>query len=86
MMKPEEIQPEVTANWAREQAETVMSEKAKTNLNDVLSAISKASTENKRVLHIVGVHHLAVKELERRGFKVEFIHDQRECDYYSIVW
>ena len=87
MMKPEEIQPEVTADWAREQAETLMSEKAKTDLNEVLSSISKASSENKRVLHIISLHQLTVKELRRRGFKLEFTNAiTRESSYWSIVW
>ena len=88
MMKPEEIQPEVTADWAREQAETVMSEMAKADLNEVLSAISKAaSSENKRVLHIISLHQLTVKELRRRGFKLEFTNAiTRESSYWSIVW
>lgn len=85
-MKPEEIQPEVTAEWAREQAYQC-SEKAKTDLNEVLSSISKASSENKRVLHIISLHQLTVKELQRRGFKVEFTNAiTRESSYWSIVW
>lgn len=51
-MKPEEIQPEVTADWAREQAENTMSQMVKVELDTVLRCIAFASGENKKCLPI----------------------------------
>lgn len=84
------IQPEIDANWARAQAKEVMSDKARTQLNDILSNIKKAAADNKMSSYASSVDDIVKKELQRRGFLVEFnssfSNDPRENSYYTITW
>lgn len=84
LMNPEEVKPEVTADWARQQAEKKMLETTQGELNRILSAIAKASRLNHKSLWFKKVHPFVQKELERRGFKV-LLHLEH-YQFYTINW
>lgn len=89
-MTPENIQPEINANWARTQAKEVMSEKAKQQLESILLKIKEAASKNETYAFVTSIDNIVKKELERRGFSVEYINvssiDPRETSYYTIKW
>lgn len=89
-MIPEYIQPEINANWARTQAKEVMSEQAKRQLESILLKIKEAVLKNKMYAYENSIDDIVKKELERRGFSVEFnnvsTNDPRETSYYTIKW
>lgn len=89
-MTPDKIQPEINANWARTQAKEVMSEKAKQQLESILLKIKEAVSNNEMYTYTNSIDNIVKKELERRGFSVEYINvssvDPRETSYYTIKW
>ena len=89
-MTPDKIQPEINANWARTQAKEVMSEKAKQHLESILLKIKEAASKNEMYAYANSIDDIVKKELERRGFSVEYHKvtsiDPRETSYYTIKW
>lgn len=87
MMKSEEIQPEVTAAWAREQIENWKSETIKNELNRILSSIAKFVRANRKNLLVKDLNPINQQELERRGFEVSYETDENgDYDHYTIKW
>lgn len=86
-MELEEIQPEVTVAWAREQIEKKMSKAIKNELDRVLSSIVNFVNANHRHLLVKQMNPLIQQELERRGFEVLCVRARPgEKDYYIINW
>ncbi len=89
-MSAEKIQPEITADWAREQTQNVISDKSKIQLNEILINIKKAVSENRKYTHVNSIDEIVKKELTKRGFYIEFVNitsiDPREHSYYVISW
>ena len=89
-MTPENIQPEINADWARTKAKEVMSERAKQQLESILFKIKEAVSKNEMHAYTNSIDNIVKKELERRGFSVEYHNvssiDPRETSYYTIKW
>jgi hypothetical protein len=89
-MNMEQIQPKITAEWARTQSQNVMSEKAKLQLNYILAKIEDSALKNERHAYASSIDEIVKKELARRGFSVEYHDvssiDPRETSYYTIKW
>ncbi len=77
----------ITADWARKTAESVLGEKINKQIEVCLDAIERAVKANQMACS-VGIYAdaLVVKELNKRGFKVEQSNDQREGSYLTISW
>jgi len=81
------MKEEITADWARKTAESVLGEKIHKQIQSCLTAIELAVKENKMVCTLgIYADALVVKELNKRGFKVEQSNDQREGSYLTISW
>lgn len=89
-MDEKQIQSDVTAQWAREISKSVMSEKSKGQLNDILTVIKNAVSRNEMQTTALSIDDLVKKELERRGFSCQYHNvssiDPRESSYWSIKW
>jgi hypothetical protein len=85
----ENIQPKITAEWARKQSKEILSDKVTEQLTKVLNAVDYAIKNDHESAPAHGYIHDKVKViLEGRGFKLEHIagHDQRDPDYTKITW
>ena len=80
---------EITAEWARKLAQSVLGDKVKQQIATCLDAVVRAVKINKLSVDVgIYVEPLTRRDLEGRGFKVE-VHkamDQRESDYITISW
>lgn len=79
---------EITAEWARKTAQSILGEKLEKELNMCLHNIKCAVKENKLNTSIsIYIDDLTKLELEKRGFRVEkYTGDQRDGSYTSITW
>jgi len=78
---------QVTAKWAREMAQGLLGEKIKTQLDKCLTAITDAVTRNELSTSVgCTIHPLTEKELEKRGFTIKKMSDQREGSFVIISW
>ena len=81
----------VTAEWARKTADTVLGNEAKKQLETCLQRIDEEAKKNKRNVSVsCSINDVAKKELESRGFKVDYFQgdfrDPRETGYFQISW
>lgn len=81
------MKEEITAEWARKTAENILGEKIQKQIEVCLDAIQRAVKTNQMACS-VGIYAdaLVVKDLNKRGFKVEQSNDQREGSYLTISW
>lgn len=81
------MKEEITAEWARKTAESILGEKVQKQIEVCLDAIQRAVKANQMACS-VGIYAdaLVVKDLNKRGFKVEQSSDQREGSYLTISW
>jgi hypothetical protein len=87
LLKNKTMKEGITADWARKTAESVLGEKINKQIEVCLDAIERAVKANQMACS-VGIYAdaLVVKELNKRGFKVEQSNDQREGSYLTISW
>lgn len=79
---------EITADWARKTAQSILGEKLEKELNMCLESI-KNSVKLNNFSTSVGtyINDLTKLELEKRGFKVtKYTGDQRDGSYTTITW
>ncbi len=78
---------EITADWARKTAQSILGEKVRKEVDVCLNGIKKAVEQNKLSTTIaIYVDDLTKKELENRGFIVNKYSDQRDGSYTTISW
>ena len=77
----------INAEWARKQADTILGEKVRKQINTCLDAIERAVANNQRSTG-VGVYAdtLTLEDLRKRGFTVTQYNDERDGSYLSISW
>lgn len=78
----------VTAEWARKEANTVLSEKVLQQIGICEKSIKSAVARNDFSCSVgIYLHELTLKELVSRGFKIERqTGDQRDGSYTNISW
>ena len=78
----------VTAEWARKQATTILGEKVNKEINICLDAIEKAVASNQMSISLgIYAESLTIEDLRKRGFLVkEYDDHQRDGSYLSISW
>ncbi len=77
----------ITADWARKQATTILGEKIKKQTNACLSAIEEAVSKNQMSTSIdFHLHDLTIEDLSNRGFIVKSFHSQKDGVYALISW
>ena len=81
------MREEITAEWARKTSETILGDKVVEQIKVCLNAIERAVKTNQMACS-VGIYAdaLVVKDLNKRGFKVEQSDDQRDGSYLTISW
>lgn len=78
---------EITAEWARKTAQSILGEKLEKELNNCLDNIKRAVKENRFSVSVsIYIDELTKKELEKRGFSVTKYSDQRDGSYTTITW
>ena len=79
---------EITAEWARKTAQSILGEKLEKELNNCLDNIKRAVKENKFSTSVgFYIDDLTKRELEKRGFNVtKYTGDQRDGSYTTITW
>jgi len=78
---------EITADWARKTAQSILGEKVRKELERCFSAIKIAVSNNQLSTTVsTYVDDLTKKELENRGFIVNKYSDQRDGSYTTISW
>lgn len=78
---------EVTADWARKTAQSILGEKLEKELNMCLENIKNAVKLNNFSTSVGAyINDLTKQELEKRGFKVTKYSDQRDGSYTTINW
>jgi hypothetical protein len=78
---------EITAEWARKQAISILGERVKKEIDICLNAIKSAVEKNQMSVSVsIYVHELTEADLTQRGFKVKRYNDQRDGSYVSISW
>lgn len=80
------MKEEITAEWARKTSESVLGEKINGQIEACLNAIENAVKANRMYCTIGIADALVVKDLNKRGFKVEQTDDQRDGCYLTISW
>jgi hypothetical protein len=78
---------EITAEWARKTATTILGIKVEKQVEQCLQIIKNAVSKNEMSTS-VGIYadSLTIKELQKRGFIVKQYDDQRDGSYLSISW
>lgn len=79
----------ITAEWARNTANSVLSEKVQNQILQCEDSIKAAVKKNEMSCNMFfTLESLTKKELIKRGFEVEFQkgYDQRDSDYTIIKW
>jgi uridine phosphorylase len=86
--KQSKMDKKITAQWARETADSVLSKKVEAELEECEKKIEFAVSENKMTTTIYSFYGQpkTVQELESRGFKVKQHDDQREGSSLTISW
>lgn len=85
----DQIEPEITAEWARTNSKRILSDKVQEQLIKALKAVKFAIKNDNDSAPLHGaVHEKTMDILRSRGFKLEKIigHDQRDPDYIQITW
>jgi len=79
---------EITAEWARKTAQSILGEKIEKELNRCLEAVKEAVKLNNFNTSVsLYINDLTKKELENRGFTVnKYTGDQRDGSYTTISW
>ncbi len=82
---------DITAEWARKEATTILGEKIKKEINICLIAVEKAVTKNEMSVNVPGSFDtLTIADLVKRGFKTSYyqgdFRDPREVGYTTISW
>jgi len=79
---------EITADWARKTAQSILGEKIEKEINMCLDSIKNAVKLNNFSTTVTAyINDLTKQELEKRGFKVtKYTGDQRDGSYTSITW
>lgn len=79
---------EITADWARKTAQSILGEKVQKELDMCLNSIKNAVKLNNFSTSVSAyINDLTKKELEKRGFTVtKYTGDQRDGSYTSITW
>jgi hypothetical protein len=83
------IQPAITAEWARKESNAILSEKLEKQLLKALDAVIYAINNDNESASAHTILHDKVRGILRsRGFKLEDIkgYDQRDPDYVKITW
>jgi hypothetical protein len=78
---------QITAEWARKTATSILGEKVEKQLNMCLSYINSAVERNEMSCY-VGIYAdpLTITELQKRGFKCQTHDDQRDGSSLQINW
>lgn len=77
----------ITADWARKTAESILGEKINKQIDICLTAIEEAVKRNEMGCSIgIYADAIVVKELNKRGFSVKQYNDQRDGSYLTISW
>ena len=89
-MEPNEILTEITADWARKAATSIMSQDAKIELQTSLELIRVAVAANQFSCKTSKLYDVVLKELKNRGFKVDYVSgspiNRSEVGYCCISW
>ncbi len=81
------MKEEITAEWARKTAESILSEKIHKQLELCLETIEYGVRKNEmNVTVYIYADALVIKELNKRGFSVKQYDDQRDGSYLTISW
>jgi len=81
------IDEEVTADWARKTAQTILGNKVKAQVISCLESIRNAVKRNEMYCGVdMYADAMTIKELQRRGFQVKQQSDQRDGSYLTIQW
>ena len=85
----DDIQPEITAEWARNTTRRVLSDKVKIQLEKCFASIVNAINKDEDSASVsIYIHEKTEQILKSRGFKItkHDAYDQRESDYITIKW
>lgn len=78
---------EITAEWARKEATTVLGAKVARQVDDCLTAIKSSVSRNEMNCHVdMYADKLTIAELTKRGFQCEQLDDQRDGSSLTIKW
>ena len=82
---------QITADWARKTAQSVLGAVVKKQLESALERIKdEVKKNNMHANCYFSMEELTRSELVKRGFKVEYVsgdpRDQRDGSYYVIKW
>lgn len=81
------MREEITAEWAKKTAESILGEKVNKQIEICLNAIEDAVKKNKYYTSVsISADALVIKELIKRGFSVKQNNDQRDGSYLNISW
>ena len=87
MILGDDIMPQVTAKWAREQSEQYMSDRVKAQLTESLNKILVALDDDERYVYVYKyLEEKVVSILQNRGFSVENCCSQKDGDAFKITW
>lgn len=78
---------EITAEWARKTATSVLGDKVKQQVDICLNHIKQAVARNDMSCYVnMYADQLTINELRKRGFKCEQHSDQRDGSSLQINW
>jgi ABC-type protease/lipase transport system fused ATPase/permease subunit len=81
------MREQITAEWAKKTAESILGEKVNGQINICLDAITKAVNKNIFQTSVsMYAHLLVIKELNKRGFSVKQYDDQKDGPSLVISW
>lgn len=82
------VKPEITAEWARNEGNKIMSYKVEEELTNILIKIEKAIEDDESIIILDSpIHSKTKKILENRGFLYKSNQGRRmEASYNSISW
>lgn len=88
IVKEDKMDTKITAQWARETAESNLSDKCQAELKECERHIKDAISQNNMSTTIYGLYGLqrTIKELESRGFKVRQDNTQIDGSSLTIAW
>jgi len=87
-VKNNNMNKEITAKWAKETADNVLSKQVEVEVEKCEESIKQAVSENKMTTTVYSFycHEKTLQELVSRGFKVTQRDDQREGSSLTISW
>jgi len=83
------IKPEITAEWARNKGEKLVSSKVVKEVTECLDAVDNAVNRDDKSAQVSWfLHDKTLAILRGRGFKLEYTdgYDQRDSAYHTITW